>query len=536
MSFKILLTTLILMTTWTATAAEMTLDEVLASPSNPLHLKASLQTNSSSQLITTKTGGQILLTGLDGTKYTLTFPANSVPYDTTITMTETKETQINGVSFQSFGVQIYPDGMELIQPATLEIQTTRELQSKSLSIVTSKNDGSLAHIPALKVFKEKSLTLALFHFSNYAATDEEKIQEIIELGMADLENIRIINWLNQQLLKQKENSQNSDLETIYKKAIKDGIDKVVAPKLLHATTCTGGTDALSSFFYFTRVAALLSIDMDEIFKFDSNQAFVDAIALTKSLCLKEARQYCNADHNIPEAFRIWLVLNRFAGLLGDEKLSQAVEDAAQKCLKFKFFMETDFKMGEGKDIHGLVAVSEFDLNFTIGGTLVAASGFLNSNGITEPLHDFQNGTISIIDTYLNIDSLICTRTSMAATPGPIQVDNFVADLVAGRAPVLRLADPNPEVKAQFLCRDPDSSDSAFPFDLPPYGAEKYFLGIFHATHGPTGLNEMNKEGYFDLRNAVFQNSSKYAEAVYNHIVEDVIHETTTIVIHHTPED
>ncbi len=125
---------------------------------------------------------------------------------------------------------------------------------------------------------------------------------------------------------------------------------------------------------------------------------------------------------------------------------------------------------------------------------------------------------------------------MTATPGPIQVDNFVADLLAGRKPTLRIADPDPSVSAKFLCRDSENPENSFPIDLPPPGSEKYFLGLFHAAHGPTGLNEMNKEGYFELKKAVFQNKKKYIEAVYNHIVEDVVHEVTTVVVTHTPED
>ncbi len=516
-------------------AKELTLDEVLASPSNPLHLESVLQSNSSSALITKNSGGQISLTGLDGTFYTLTFPAGSVQLDIQITMTETKDLKLNNVAFGSFGVQIYPDGLELIQPAMLEIKTNRPLNPKTFSIITSKNDGTLGHIPALFNFKSQSVQLQLFHFSNYAATDEEKIQEIIDLGMADIEQIRITNWMNRLLLTQK--LTNAEIEGIIFKSLQEVAVKVVAPKLASVSTCTGGSEALDSFNSLSRQASLFGIDMDKVLKEDQMQAYLDARALTASLCLREARQYCHVDHNIPEAVKIWLRLGRYAGIFQDDQLTSAIDEASQKCLKFKFFMETDFMMGDGPtDIHGLTAVSEFDFKFTLGGTILAAVGFLNAQGITEPVHDFQAGTISIVDTYLNLETLVCLRTSLIATPGPIRVDNFIADMVAGRKPVLRIDDPNPEVRSQFLCRDPQDADSAFTMDLPPTGSEKYFLGIFHATHGQTGLDEMNKEGYFDLRNAIFANSPKYIEAVYNHIVDGVIHEVTTIVVHHTPED
>ena len=518
-----------------AHAAPMSLDELLASPSNPLFLQASLNGKSSSRLITKQNGGQIFLLAQDGSEFTLTFPAGSVPYDMNITMSETKDLKINGLAFQSFGVQLFPNGLELIQPALLKIKTTRVLNPKKLSLITSQNDGTVAHVPYLRGVNVQSVELLLFHFSNYAATDEQKVQEIIDLGMADTEAVRINNWFNRQILNLKTDLPNEALSKIYRDGLKEAVKKVVIPKLQYASTCQGGTEALSSYFLIARQAGLFGITMDEVLEADGVQAFRDARAVTSSLCLKEARQFCNVDHNIPAALKIWLTLNRFAGLLGDDELLDAVDDSSQKCMKFKFFMQTDFKMGEGQEFNGLVAVSEFDFNFTMGGTIVSAAGFLNANGTTEPIHDFQKGDISIVDTYLNLDSLICSRTSMLATPGPIQVDNFIGDLLAGRKPVLRITDPNPEVTAQFFCRDKEDPENSFTFELPPGSSEKYFLGLFHATHGPTGLNEMNKEGHFDLKNAVFKNGSKYIEAVYNHVVEDVIHEVTTVVVTHIPE-
>ncbi len=525
----------------TSNAKQMTLNEVLAAKANSLSLQASLQKNSSTKLITNAAGGQISLKGLDGSEYTLTFPAKSVSYDINVTMTETKDLKVSGTAFQSFGVQLHPDGLELVQHAILEIKTKRTLSTNKLSLITSQNDGKVAHVPYLKSFSTQSVKLNLFHFSNYAVTDEERVQEIIDLGMADTESVRLNNWFNRQMLEYRrqalnDGADNEALANFYRNSLKEAVNKVVIPKLKSAKTCEGGNEALRSYFLVSRQAGLFGMTMDEILNADGVAAFRDARMLTTSLCLKEARQFCNVEHNIPPALKIWITLSRFAGLLGDEELLETVNDSAEKCMKFKFFMQTDFKMGEGQEFNGLIAVSEFDFNFNLTGTFLSAARLENDNGTSTSIHDFKNGEITITETYVNIEDFTCSRISMTATPGPIGVDNFVGDLFAGRKPVLRISDPNPSVNARFRCRDNETPPSDFEFDFPPIGAEKYFLGLFHAAHAATGLDEMDSEGHFVLKKAVFQNKAKFVEAVYNHVVEDVIREATTVIVTHTPED
>ena len=522
-------------------AKQMILDEVLAAKANPLTLQASLEKNSSTKLITNAAGGQLSLKGLDGSEYTLTFPAKSVPYDINITMTETKDLKVNGTAFQSFGVQLYPDGLELIQPAIFEIKTNRAVKPLTLSLITSKNDGTNTQVPYLQSLNTQTLKLSLEHFSNYAVTDEERVQEIIDLGMADTEGLRLNNWFNRQILEYRrqallDNADNEALANFYRNSLKEVVNKVVIPKLKSAKTCEGGNEALNSYFLVSRQAGLFSMTMDEILGADGVASFRDARAMTTSLCVKEARQYCNIEHDIPAAFDILFKLSRTASILGDEELLETVNDSAEKCMKFKFFMQTDFKMGEGQEFNGLIAVSEYDFNFNLTGTLMFAAGLEQDVGGANPNHDFKNGEINITETYINLEDFTCSRISMTATPGPIGIDNFIGDMIAGRKPVLRITDPNPSVSAKFRCRDNETPPNVFDMDYPPIGAEKYFLGLFHATHGPTGLNEMDNEGHFVLKEAVFQKKAKYIEAVYNHVVEDVIHEVTTVIVTHTPEE
>ena len=523
-----------------AQSKDLSLAETLIGPAYPIQLTTQLKSNMVTELIDAKIGGQVVLKSISGTQYMLTLPAGSLPYSQHISLTEIENLQINTEPATSSvqGVQIYPNGVQLIVPATLEIKSTKAFDKNSFVILTSNNDGSLGHIPTLKSFKTSSVEFSLMHFSNYLTSDDRKVQDIIDIGQSELQSTRIWNWLGKKIKRMIESQgQSEEFNKDYLDSLKEFANAVLIPDLIHAQTCETGHAALNEYFLLSRQAAIMGIDLDQVLGADAATAFQDSISLTLPLCMQEAREYCHHQHQILPALRIYLQVGRFAGLLGDEKLHEAVESAANKCMSFKFFSQSEFWMGEERiDSHGLQTLSEFDFNFNLGGVIMTAAGFLNANGTVDRLYNLREGPLEIADVSMRLDPMTCRRDSFISKPGVIKVDNFIGDLLAGRDMKMRLDGMNAEFNSKFTCWDPGDKDSEITMELPPYGAEKYFQGLFHAAHGPTGLNEMNKEGYWVLSTAAFRNSSKFAEAVYNHVVEDVVHETSTFIIYHTPQD
>ena len=80
-------------------------------------------TRSVTQVISAANGGTITATAADGSVFTLTFPANALLSDESITMTPVQT--ISGLPLSggfAAAVQVAPEGLELMNPATLTIQ------------------------------------------------------------------------------------------------------------------------------------------------------------------------------------------------------------------------------------------------------------------------------------------------------------------------------------------------------------------------------------------------------------------------------
>lgn len=522
-----------------AGSANLTLNEVINSPPRPVDINAVASGLRAVEELKASVGGTVSLKNSNGTEYILTIPAKSLPRDLTITLSEIKEAKFKSDSsvFPSVGVQIYPDGVDLAKPATLEIKKSKPFQTKSLSTLTSLNDGTLAYRPALKSIVGNSVTLQLFHFSNYLVSEDELVQETIDLGQASLEALRLENWMNRKLEQLVKSGNQQIFLDEYKKALETMLKQAVIPKLLLAKTCEGGAEAMSQYLTWVRQGVVMGFDMDQMVGPAGKSAFADIVQSTQALCFKEAQQLCRVEHKILEAVHKYLRIQRVAGMMGDENLMSAVDADAEQCLKFKFFMESDFWMGEERSAsHGLTAMSEFDFSFTLNGIISSAAGFTNKKGVNSRLYDFKKGKVSIYDAYLNNVPMNCTRNSMKAIDGTIEVANFVGDMLAGRKPEFLISGPNPQVSAQFKCVDPSSPQDNFTIDLPPAGAENYFQGLFFASHGGTSLQENNKDGNFVLKKAIFRNDKKYIEAIYTNDVENEVHETSTFIVYHTPAE
>ncbi len=516
---------------------DLTLSEVLSRPTKSVDISTVASGLRVVEEIKAAAGGSIVLSGSNGTQFILTLPPKSLPWDLIITLSEIKESKFsaNSTLIPSVGVQIYPDGVELAKPATLEIKKNKAFVSKSLSTLTSFNDGTLAYRPTLKSINGSSVTLHLFHFSNYLVSDDEQVQETIDLGQASLEAIRLQNWINRKIEQLvKSGNQQVFLDEV-RKALDTMLNQVVIPKLLSAATCEGGAEALAQFVAWSRQGTVLGFDMDKMAGPGGQAAFADITQSTQGLCFKEAHQLCLVQHKVIEAVHKYLRIQRVGAMMGDEGMMKIVDDDAKQCLKFKFFMESDFWMGEERSAsHGLTAMSEFDITFTLNGIISAAAGFTNKKGETSRLYDFQKGKVAIYDAYLNNAPMTCTRNSLNATDGTVEVANFIGDMMAGRKPEFLITGPNPLATAQFKCVDPSEPKDQFTIDLPPAGAENYFQGLFFASHGGTGLQENNKDGNFVLRKAIFRNDKKFIEAIYHNDVENEVHEDSTFIIYHTP--
>jgi len=112
--------------------------------SGPIDTKLTLdQPHAVGVQITTAAGGVIVVSGRKGAKVTLTFPAGSVPEDTLVTATPiTKTTGRFTSKGMLAGVQLQPEGLNLLKPATARFaRRGKAKKGTRLVFVGTQGDG-----------------------------------------------------------------------------------------------------------------------------------------------------------------------------------------------------------------------------------------------------------------------------------------------------------------------------------------------------------------------------------------------------------
>ena len=103
---------------------------------NPVTVEVKMDETHASSMVISPDGGTLSAQGADGTKFTLTFPKYAISNDETITLTPI--TTIDGLPFIGGlvgGVQMSPEGLRLLQPATLTIESPKTIAATGFEAV-----------------------------------------------------------------------------------------------------------------------------------------------------------------------------------------------------------------------------------------------------------------------------------------------------------------------------------------------------------------------------------------------------------------
>ena len=140
---------------------------VFEQPPNPINVSATVdKAHSVGGLITAKSGGSLTTKGADGSEFTLTVPANALLGDQPVTMTPILS--VAGLPLSGgFGaaVQLSPEGLVLLQPATLTIKPARQIPVAQQTGFAYHGSGQDFYLYPLN--SVSTVTLSLVHFSGY---------------------------------------------------------------------------------------------------------------------------------------------------------------------------------------------------------------------------------------------------------------------------------------------------------------------------------------------------------------------------------
>jgi hypothetical protein len=126
------------------------------------------QPKSITKLIDASLGGSISIQNSRGDLVTLEVPAKALSKPTNITLTCLETPLITPVSSNIFpGVEIEPDGLLLIKPATLRITFADNLSDPAMSRIFLHVSEELAGPISRQTMSDKSIEGQIFHFSPY---------------------------------------------------------------------------------------------------------------------------------------------------------------------------------------------------------------------------------------------------------------------------------------------------------------------------------------------------------------------------------
>jgi hypothetical protein len=138
---------------------------------NPVNMEVKLNEQRSSSAVISPEGGTLRAQGADGTKFTLTFPKYAISIEETITLTPISA--INGLPFSGglvAGVQMAPEGLRLLQPAMLTIESPKAFAASGFQTVAFayRQNGDGLYLNPSEA-KGNLLTIEIWHFSGAGA-------------------------------------------------------------------------------------------------------------------------------------------------------------------------------------------------------------------------------------------------------------------------------------------------------------------------------------------------------------------------------
>ena len=298
----------------------------LAVSSQPLSVGLSLDTARAVTNTVGSAGGTVTASGVDGTVYTLTVPANAVAADTAITVTPVARftnLPFNGSdTAAAYGVQLAPEGASFDKVLTLHVALpggTRMPIDQQLPFSWT-GSGQAVALAALDP-ASAAIDLKLQHFSGWAIARHSLGLSASLGGLRDRlggsEEARMESAMAERLAAERDKAQQGSTDPgllsseQFAAYLAEYDAKVMRPRLAAAgQSCANGRLAMETLLKLARQLQLLGV---------ANTYQEQAFALlfpTATLCIDEEYKKCHDNHIVQDIIPAGLSLQRQAELLG----------------------------------------------------------------------------------------------------------------------------------------------------------------------------------------------------------------------------
>lgn len=288
-------------------------------PANPLSVGVTPDDARAASALVKMEGGAVSATGGDGTVFTLMFPADALLSDETITLTPVST--VTGLPFAGglmASVQLGPDGLQLVKPATLTIHTGAGTDALAMVGFGYRTGGAEFHLYPWQTVGP-AVTLQLTHFSGYGvgvgspdeasgdtptAVEDQALQQLAAVAKALVD-------------RGPGAAYTADEQAKIEAILRAWYSAAVGPQLSAAETDdTLLDDAVAEFLDWYRQAQLfLGSDAEQKF---SQELQASYLSLTTGIgnALPKARDRYVASHDLAELGRMlrWVRLGALLGL------------------------------------------------------------------------------------------------------------------------------------------------------------------------------------------------------------------------------
>ncbi len=296
----------------------------------PRNVQVKVDTNISASAVIPATGGTLSVQAADGTKFTLTFPKSALLKDTKVTLTPV--TGVDGLPFSGGlvgGVQMSPEGLRLLQPATLTIESSKIVAAQgfeSVAFAYHQNGEGMYLSPSNA--NGNVLTLEVWHFSGVGAAQgtaaeiQTQQQQHVPTNPEDALAQRVAEYLSRQRQAQlRSEKTDPDFEKKMIEFAREWYDRFIAPQLpIALQDCEAAPEILSKALSWLRQVTLLGIDKE----FQSENALIwETMYQAIVNCYNKEYDQCLIDNDIKHRSAMLGHL-RQAALLGiEDRLDQS---------------------------------------------------------------------------------------------------------------------------------------------------------------------------------------------------------------------
>jgi hypothetical protein len=322
-------------------------DDHFTAPPDPLNLDITLEDDAAATAEIGSEGGSITATAADGSKFTLTIPANALAFRTPITMTPLESVggfpEELGVEHH-IGVSLSPDGLELAETATLLIEPSTDLPLSDVYALGFRGAGKETGFHMYDRVNGGA-TLPIDHFSGYEVAfpllvgtarpsllrrmfSQTQIEAMFESEVAGL-----IAWQRQLVL--LGHPEPFSLTDVALGVLSQFKRVVISPRVAAASQgCVQAQQAISAYLTYQRMRQLLGVGDDPAFDLVGAGSLApdDLVDLTVELCMREEYLRCKRTGDLPGMMAYFLTFFRRIEFLRVEPKPEHVA-LAQKYLQ-----------------------------------------------------------------------------------------------------------------------------------------------------------------------------------------------------------